>query len=165
MNKGVFLLLGTNMGDRNKNLITALNAIDPTVGTIKKKSAVYETAAWGKTDQQRFYNQVIEIETPLSSPILMEEILAIEQKMGRQRIEKWGERIIDIDILFFGQETIETAGLIIPHPQLANRRFTLVPLNEIAPNLMHPKLQKKIKALLKDCPDQLEVIRISDSMS
>lgn len=162
MNTGVFLLLGTNIGDRNKNLASALNAIDPAVGMIKKRSSVYETAAWGKTDQPPFYNQVIEIETSLSSHEVLEELLTIEQKMGRERKEKWGERIIDIDILFFGNEIIETSELIIPQSQLANRRFTLVPLNEIAPDLIHPKLQKKIHELLAACPDRLEVVKIRD---
>lgn len=150
------------MGDRNKNLVSALNAIDPRVGTIKKRSPVYETAAWGKTDQPPFYNQVIEIETSLSSHEVLEELLNIERKMGRERKEKWGERIIDMDILFFGNEIIETNDLIIPQSQLANRRFTLVPLNEIAPDLIHPKLQKKINELLAACPDRLEVVKITD---
>jgi len=150
------------MGDRNKNLAYALNAIDQTIGLIKKKSSVYQTAAWGKTDQPPFYNQIIEIETSLPSQKVLDQLLTIEQKMGRKRSEKWGERIIDIDILFYGDEIIETKGLIIPHPQLAARRFTLVPLNEIAPHLTHPILQKKIEELLAACPDQLDVTRISD---
>lgn len=160
MNTAVFLLLGTNVGDRNKNLAHALHAIDPAVGLIKKTSSVYETAAWGKTEQPPFYNQAIEIETSLPSQKLLDELLTIEQIMGRRRNEKWGERIIDIDILFFGDEIIETGELVIPHPELPNRRFALVPLNEIAPGLIHPKLKKKINALLAVCPDPLDVVKL-----
>ncbi len=157
INTGVFLLLGTNLGDRNKNLANALEAIEATIGVIRQKSSVYETAAWGITDQSSFYNLVIEMETPLSSRETLQQVLLIEQKIGRKRNEKWGERIIDIDILLFGNETIETKDLVIPHPQLANRKFTLVPLNEIAPHKIHPKLQRTINELLTSCPDTLAV--------
>lgn len=153
-------MLGTNVGDRNKNLATALNAIEETVGVTKKKSSVYHTAAWGKTDQPPFYNQVIEIETSLTPQKVLDALLTIEQKMGRKRNEKWGERIIDIDILFYGDKIIETKVLTIPHPQLANRRFTLVPLTEIAPDIIDPKRQKKIKELLAICPDYLDVEKV-----
>lgn len=160
MNAPVFLLLGTNMGDRNKNLADALTAIAKSVGRIRKKSSVYHTAAWGKTDQEPFFNQVIELETSLHPQQVLYELLAIEQKMGRKRLDPWGERIIDADILFYGDEIIETNNLIIPHPHLANRRFTLIPLNEIAPDLIHPLFQKKISELLDDCPDKLSVEKI-----
>ncbi|MBA4056003.1 MAG: 2-amino-4-hydroxy-6-hydroxymethyldihydropteridine diphosphokinase [Marivirga sp.] len=160
MHTGIFLLLGTNIGDRNKNLGSALHAIDDRAGTVKKKSAVYQTEAWGKTDQPSFYNQVVEIETALDPSDLLHEILSIEKKMGRQRKEKWGERIIDIDILFFGVEIIEQTNLNIPHPQLANRRFTLVPLNELIPDFIHPVLGKKISELLAECNDPLEVVKL-----
>ena len=160
MNATVFLLLVTNMGDRNKNLADTRTAIAKGVGRIRKKSSVYETAAWGKTDQEPFYNQVIELETSLHPRQVLHELLAIEQKMGRKRADPWGERIIDADILFYGDEIIETDILIIPHPQLTYRRFTLIPLNEIAPDLIHPIFQKKISELLDDCPDKLSVEKI-----
>lgn len=161
MNAGIYLLLGTNVGDRNKNIGNALAAIERIAGRIKKRSAVYQTEAWGKTDQPAFLNQVIEIDTNLDPSTLLIEILAIENRMGRQRKEQWGERIIDIDILFFGNEIIETNNLSIPHPQLAKRRFTLVPLNELIPDLVHPVLQKKISELLEECVDPLEVIKLT----
>jgi 2-amino-4-hydroxy-6-hydroxymethyldihydropteridine diphosphokinase len=160
MNATVFLLLGTNMGDRNKNLAETLTAIAKGIGKIRKKSSVYETAAWGKTDQEPFYNQVIELETLLNPQQVLGELLAIEQKMGRKRMDPWGERIIDADILFYGDEIIKTNDLIVPHPQLTYRRFTLVPLNEIAPDLVHPIFQKKISELLNECPDKLSVEKI-----
>jgi 2-amino-4-hydroxy-6-hydroxymethyldihydropteridine diphosphokinase len=161
MNTDVSLLLGTNMGDRNKNLNMAIDAIDVSIGKIKKKSAVYRTEAWGKTDQPPFYNQVIVSETSMDAQALLDGILSIEKKMGRQRDEKWGKRIIDIDILFFGDEIIESKFLLVPHPQIPYRRFTLVPLNEIIPHFIHPKLQKKISELLTACDDPLEVVKIS----
>lgn len=163
MKTTVFLLLGTNMGDRHKNLAAAQQAIHPKIGWINKASSVYETAAWGKSDQPSFYNQVIEIETSLSPQKVLDELLSIEESMGRKRIEKWGARIIDIDILFYGDETIETERLSIPHPQLASRRFALAPLNEIAPMLKHPIFAKQISELLAECPDHLRVERITDS--
>lgn len=160
MNAKVFLLLGTNMGDRNNNLVNALLAIHQDAGKVYKKSSVYQTAAWGKTDQQPFYNQVIELETSLNPFQLLTTLLSIEQKMGRKRTEHWGERKIDIDILFYGDEIIETSDLIVPHPQLEYRRFTLVPLHEIAPDFVHPVLQKKVYELLEACPDKLSVVKI-----
>lgn len=160
MNATVFLLLGTNMGDRNKNLADARTAVAKGIGKIRKKSSVYETAAWGKTDQEPFYNQVIELETSLNPLQVLSELLAIEEKMGRKRIDPWGERIIDADILFYGDEIIETRDLIVPHPQLTYRRFTLIPLNEIAPDLRHPIFQKKVSELLDECPDKLSVEKI-----
>ena len=157
MNTGIFLLLGTNIGDRRKNLDTAIQAINSHVGKVKRQSAIYQTEAWGKTDQPSFYNQVLETETSLDPSALLVEILSIEKKMGRQRKEKWGERIIDIDILFFGPTIINRNDLIIPHPQLANRRFTLVPLSDLIPDFNHPVLQKTIRELLMECVDGLEV--------
>lgn len=160
MNANVFLLLGTNMGDRNKNLGDAIIAIEQDIGSIQKKSSVYKTAAWGKMDQDPFHNQVVELVTSLPPQLVLQALLAIEKKMGRKREQPWGERIIDIDILFFGDQIIETPDLIIPHTQIAYRRFTLIPLNEIAPDLIHPVLQKKVGELLDACQDQLSVIKI-----
>ncbi len=160
MKTSVFLLLGTNMGDRHNNLTAAVVAIGSTVGSINNLSSVYETAAWGEKNQQPFYNQVIVVETCLSPQKVLDEVLRIEQNMGRKRGEKWGERIIDIDILFYGDEIIESDRLLIPHPELAGRRFTLVPLNEIAPTLKHPILLKEMSVLLNECPDHLGVERI-----
>jgi 2-amino-4-hydroxy-6-hydroxymethyldihydropteridine diphosphokinase len=156
MNKA-FLLLGGNIGDREKNFETARNLIKKTCGSITRQSSLYETEAWGKNDQPAFLNQAIEIETALEAKELMEQILKIEKSMGRERKEKYGPRLIDLDILLFNQEQRDDIFLTIPHPQMQNRRFALVPLAEIAPGLQHPVLKKTIGELLKECPDKLEV--------
>ena len=132
MKKITFLLLGTNLGDRKKNLSTARDAIEVSVGTIVKASSIYQTAAWGKTDQPDFLNQALEVETPLSAEDVLVEILKVERVMGRRREQLWGQRIIDIDILLFESKIISSATLTVPHPQLQNRRFALEPLAEIA---------------------------------
>ena len=128
---------------------------------VEQTSSIYETAAWGKTDQQNFLNQVIEISTNLSSTALLERILAIEKQIGRIRKEMWGERIIDIDILYYANEVIKSQRLVIPHPYLHERRFTLEPLHEIAPNFVHPVFNKTTSSLLNECKDRLEVKKIT----
>jgi 2-amino-4-hydroxy-6-hydroxymethyldihydropteridine diphosphokinase len=157
---GVFLLLGTNIGDRLSNLQKATQLIDRKQSKVLKKSSIYKTAAWGKEDQPDFLNQVLEIETGYTPHQLLHEILGIETAMGRIRIDKWAERIIDIDILLFNNEVIHSPVLIVPHPQLPFRRFTLMPLAEIAPSLIHPVEQKKISELLADCEDPLAVEKL-----
>ena len=159
-----FLLLGTNLGDRKKNLIVARQAIESSVGTISKQSSLYKSAAWGKTNQPEFYNQAIEVLTPLSPEDVLQEILFIEQTMGRRREEKWGERIIDIDILLYGNEIIATPDLVVPHPEMANRKFALKPLAEIAAHTVHPLLKIKIQKLLEQCRDPLAVSKIIDPL-
>jgi 2-amino-4-hydroxy-6-hydroxymethyldihydropteridine diphosphokinase len=156
-----FLLLGGNLDDRKQNLAKAGELIQKQCGTISHLSSLYETAAWGKTDQPAFLNQAIEIKTPLSAKELMKCILKIENDMGRTRIEKYGPRIIDIDILFFNREIYDEDFLKIPHPQLQNRRFALIPLEEIAPSFKHPVLKKSVSQLLKECRDKLEVKKYS----
>ena len=155
-----FLLLGTNLGDRKKNLSTARNAIEVSVGTILKVSSIYETAAWGKTDQPDFLNQALEVQTALSAEDVLVEILKIERAMGRRREQPWGERVIDIDILLFERKMISSSTLTIPHPQLQNRRFALEPLAEIASDVTHPLLQLTIQEMLARCSDLLKVRRI-----
>jgi 2-amino-4-hydroxy-6-hydroxymethyldihydropteridine diphosphokinase len=152
-----YLLTGGNMGNRAGYLHDASVNISSSCGEILKKSAMYETAAWGKTDQPNFFNQVLFIETVLSADDLMKQILLTEEKMGRIRNEKYGVRIIDIDILFFNDEIINTPNLIIPHPEIQNRRFALAPMNEIAPEFIHPIFLKNISTLLKECGDKLDV--------
>ena len=148
------------MKDRVGYFKQAKALICQNLGEIKKESSIYETAAWGKSAQPDFLNQVLLIETNLAAPILMNEILMIEQKMGRIRNEKYSQRIIDIDILFYNNEIWEKPELKIPHSEIANRRFVLEPMNEIAPQLTHPILKKNIKQLLMDSKDQLNVKKI-----
>ena len=162
MKKITFLLLGTNLGDRKKNLSIARNAIEVSVGTILKASSIYQTAAWGKTDQPDFLNQALEVQTALSAEDVLAEILKIERAMGRKRDQHWGERIIDIDILLFEKKMISSSTLTIPHPQLQNRRFALEPLAEIGSDVTHPLLQLTIQEMLEQCPDLLEVRRIPE---
>lgn len=157
-----FLLLGTNQGDRKKNLTFARNAIELSVGPILKASSLYQTAAWGKTDQPDFLNQALEVETLLSAENVLGELLRIEQSMGRQREEKWGERIMDIDILFYENEIHNSPQLTIPHPELPNRRFALGPLAEIAGDIIHPVFNLKIQEMLERCSDPLLVRRLNE---
>jgi 2-amino-4-hydroxy-6-hydroxymethyldihydropteridine diphosphokinase len=159
MNKA-YLLTGGNKGDRRGFLQQAKEQVTLHCGRILKESSLYQTAAWGKTDQDDFLNQVLLVETLLTPQQLMNTILDIEEKMGRVREEKYGPRFIDIDILFFNDEIIDEPALIIPHPQIQNRRFVLEPLNEIAAEFVHPSLHKKIHRLLLECPDKLDVKKI-----
>lgn len=157
MNK-VFLLIGGNMGDRLQNLHQAIALLSAAVGPVTQQSAVYETAAWGKTDQPAFLNQALLLDTSLSARELITAVLFVEERMGRHRTEQFGPRVIDIDIMFYNDEVIHEPHLTIPHPQLQNRRFALVPLNEIAPKLVHPVLNKTLEELLVECQDQLAVV-------
>lgn len=156
----VFILMGSNLGDRTMNLNKAIAEIESKTGEILKMSGVYKTAAWGKRDQPDFYNQVIEIDTVLPPLKLLEAVLSIELEMGRVRQEKWGERLIDIDILLYDFQVVNLPELRIPHPQMQLRRFTLLPLAEIAPELIEPISGKTIQELLEQCPDQLPVERL-----
>lgn len=157
MTNGVYLLLGSNLGDRMVNMATAMDYIEKEAGTILAQSQLYETEAWGVSAQAPFLNQVIEIGSRLTAHALLESILEIEKKMGRERVIKWGERLIDIDILYYGSTLVDEPDLQIPHPFIPQRRFTLVPLCEIAPLLLHPVLKKNQLELLKDCTDKLQV--------
>ena len=156
MNK-VYLLLGSNQQNPQKQLLLAQKNIAKNIGGIKRKSFIYQTAAWGNSRQPDFLNQVIVVETKLTAAQTMQTILAIEKKMGRVRTKKNAPRIIDIDILFFNKEIIHTKDLDIPHPRLQERNFVLIPLNQLSPNLKHPVLNKTIKELLKTSADTLTV--------
>jgi 2-amino-4-hydroxy-6-hydroxymethyldihydropteridine diphosphokinase len=159
MNKA-YLLIGGNEGNRLGYLQKARDYVVVFCGEILEQSAIYETAAWGKTDQSNFLNQALLIDTSLSAEVLMSNILIIERKMGRVRNEKYGSRTIDIDILFYNGDIINLPDLKIPHPEIQNRRFALVPMNEIASELIHPVFKKNIQHLLSESADQLDVKKI-----
>jgi 2-amino-4-hydroxy-6-hydroxymethyldihydropteridine diphosphokinase len=156
----VYLLLGSNLGDRELFLRMALRLIENDIAPVAKASAVYETQSWGKTDRPDYLNQVLMIKTELSAQEVLNKILAIELEMGRRREEKWGSRTIDIDILLYGDAVINEADLVVPHPEMHNRRFTLEPLSEIAPQLVHPVLHETIKALKNKLNDALIVKKL-----
>jgi len=155
----VYLLIGGNVGNRLENLQQAIIALNQTCGDIVRQSSIYETAAWGKTDQQAFLNQALLLVTRFTAPELLQHTLAAENLLGRVRQERYGPRIIDIDILFFNNDIVRKPDLTIPHPEVQNRRFALTPLDELAPGLVHPVLQKTVHQLLEECKDELEVKR------
>jgi 2-amino-4-hydroxy-6-hydroxymethyldihydropteridine diphosphokinase len=153
----IYLLLGSNIGNSKASLAKATTQIEKNIGNIFRQSNLYSTAAWGNTKQPDFLNQVIIVETALTALQTMQTILNIEKKMGRVRTVKNAPRIIDIDILFFNKEIIYQPELTVPHPQIQNRRFVLVPLNQLSPNLKHPLLKITVHQLLMHCPDKLNV--------
>ncbi len=161
MNDGIFLLLGSNQGDKAQNLVLARENIEAQAGNIVLCSSLYKSPAWGMEQQPEFLNQVLEIASVRKADDLLMTILAIEEKMGRVRVQKWGPRLIDIDLLFYGNEVRNSPRLQLPHPRIAERRFTLVPLAEIAPQLVHPILKKSMSQLLEECTDP-SVVEFAD---
>lgn len=156
--KKAYLLLGSNLGNREQYLSNAIDAINKNAGSIYLKSSIYETEAWGKTDQPGFLNLAIAIETRLTPIQLLESVLHIEADLGRVRHEKWGARMIDIDIIFYEDQIVnEENVLIIPHPEMQNRKFVLEPLAEIAPDFIHPIIKRSILQMLKTLCDPLAV--------
>lgn len=154
-----FLLLGSNLNEPYNQLGKARHILSEQTGDITGASQVYQTAAWGRTDQDDFLNQVICIKSALDPNQMLQRIQDIEIDMGRERDIKWGPRTIDIDLLYIDQLIIRTSQLIIPHPEIQNRRFTLIPLCEIAPKFVHPALGKTNYELLELCTDSLPVNR------
>jgi 2-amino-4-hydroxy-6-hydroxymethyldihydropteridine diphosphokinase len=152
----VYLLLGSNLGDRIQLLEKAKNNLSK-YGTILSISSIYETKAWGRKDQSNYLNQVLLMETQWNPEELLKLILEIEIQLGRIRDQKWAERTIDIDILYFNNEIIVTKSLKIPHPEIHNRKFTLVPLNELSPDFVHPVFNLSSTQMLERCKDPLEV--------
>ena len=152
-----YLILGSNMGDREAYLSSASSLLSANDLSITKSSKLYETQAWGKVDQDGYYNQALEIKTSLSPLSLLHRCLKIEEKLGRERLEKWGPRKIDIDIAYYENLILEVEELKIPQQSLEKRKFALTPLTEIAPNKIHPLLLKSNKDLLRECTDSLTV--------
>lgn len=158
----VFILLGANLGDRLVTLQHARTLIGERIGRVTRTSAFYETAAWGLTDQPAFLNQVLAVDTPDEPELVLTNTQTIEQELGRVRHEKWGARLIDIDLLYYDQLICQTDRLTLPHPYLHVRRFTLVPLAEVAPDGIHPLLHQTNQTLLDTCTDTGEVVRVMD---
>lgn len=157
----VFLLTGSNVGDKQAHLQRALDKIDALAGGTIQTSAIYQTQPWGVLNHDDYLNQAIQIETSLSAIELLKGLRAIEISEGRTGDEKNTPRTLDIDILFYDDLLIESDGLIIPHPRLHLRRFVLEPLCEIAPYFIHPVLKTTVRELLKECPDIMEVHKLT----
>ena len=151
------MLLGSNLGLPAAHLEVARQHLRTRVGRVLRASHIYRTAAWGQEQQPDFLNQVLVLQTALAPVPLLEALLQIEQDMGRQRQEKWGPRLIDIDLLYYHQQQVNLPQLQVPHPFIAQRRFTLVPLVQLAPQALHPMLGLSHEALLAQCPDPLPV--------
>jgi 2-amino-4-hydroxy-6-hydroxymethyldihydropteridine diphosphokinase len=158
----VYLLLESNLEDPKAQLILSHRFIRERIGHVHQQSSLYQTAAWGNNNQPDFLNQVVIIHTAMNASMILSCLLEIEMQMGRVRTEKNAPRIIDLDILFFNNEIIEMPGLTVPHPSLHKRRFTLIPLNEISPEYVHPVLNKSINELLAGCSDSLDVKNFSE---
>jgi len=155
-----YLLIGGNVGDRPYWLAKARTAIESHCGNVVGISSIYETEAWGNLVQGPFLNQAIQLETSLSPQELLKTILEIETLLGRKREVRYGPRKIDIDILLYNDLVLDSDNLVIPHPEIENRRFALECLNEIAPGKIHPKLHKTISQLLDQTNDPLKVNKI-----
>jgi len=154
----VFLGIGTNFGDRESNLKEAVARIEKHIGPVLKSSTVYETEPWGFQSGDEFLNIVVKVETKLNPTGLLKRILMVESLLGRVRGEKqYSSRVIDIDILLYEGMVIDEKSLKIPHPMMHKRKFVLIPLCEIGPEMVHPVLNKTISSLLKSCKDTSKV--------
>ena len=157
----IYLLTGGNLGDRYSLLERAKKIIVEKIGEIIKESSIYETMPWGFNSEQNFLNQVFNVSTDLSPKEILNKCFEIEKELGRVRqSEQYSSRTIDIDILFYNDEIIHEQELIIPHERLHKRRFTLEPLVEIAPDLIHPVIKKSLSDILKECNDTSEVRKL-----
>jgi len=158
----VFLGLGSNVGDKIKFIKSAIEEISKLDKTnLTKESSYYETEPWGLREQDDFINSVIEITTELEAKDLFMELKNIEKKLHRKNRGKWEQREIDIDILFYGNEVLKNETINIPHKEIENRKFVLIPMSEIDENFIHPEKNKSIKELLKETKDTLEVKKIT----
>lgn len=161
MSSLVFISLGGNLGNTLEIFKNSYLEIEKKIGRITVFSKIYRTAAWGKTDQADFLNQVIQAETNLNPEKIMSELLEIELFFGRRRDVIWGPRKLDLDILFLGNQIVRSENLEIPHPQIAHRRFVLIPLVEISPHFLHPVLQQTMLELLEQTTD-LQSVQVMD---
>ena len=161
----VYLLLGSNLGNRASQLSLAVENIENFVEKIAAISDLYESAAWGVEDQQDFYNLVIRVSTLMPASELLLSTQGVEKKMGKVKLGRWMQRSIDIDILYYNGEIVNRPELIIPHPHIQKRKFTLLPMAELAPGFVHPVLGKTQQELLENCEDPLWVRPIGSLQS
>lgn len=158
MSERIYLMSGSNQGNRAALLQSAIDALESYIPVEDLQcSAVFETAAWGLEEQPAFLNQAISFISDVCPRDLLTEVRRIESELGRQRIEVWGPRTLDLDILFFGNQIIEYPDLTIPHPRIQERRFVLAPMADLAPEFRHPVFGKTMSDLLNECPDHLPV--------
>lgn len=158
--KKVYLLIGGNLSDRSLLIKRAGHLIERRIGRVLEQSSVYETEPWGFDSNELFLNKVLLVETSLQPSELLETILKIEKDLGRKRVlNGYESRLIDIDILFYDDQVITNPNLVIPHPRIQERMFTLKPLQEINGAFIHPVLKKSIQQLVTECPDGLKVMR------
>ncbi len=157
----LILHTGTNLGNREDNLLKANDLIQKRIGKISNYSSLYETEPWGVEDQPAFINQAIELSTDLTPQEVLEVCNGIEDEMGRIRVQKWERRLIDIDIIFYGNQIINTERLKIPHKHIQDRNFVLIPLMEIIPDFIHPIFEETIETLYEKSTDTLEVFLLN----
>ena len=162
-----FLSIGTNLGNRENNLDHAIEKIEDYIGKILKSSSIYETEPWGFQARNEFLNMVVMVETELIPSMLLEKVLNIESLLGRVRAKKhyttaYSSRLIDIDILLYDNLIINEPDLKVPHPVMHHRKFVLVPLCDIASDMVHPVLKKSFRSLLEICEDKGEVTKYKD---
>jgi 2-amino-4-hydroxy-6-hydroxymethyldihydropteridine diphosphokinase len=161
MLRQIYLCIGGNLGEREANLEETIDFIDINFGDVLAVSSVYESEPWGMTDVPNFLNQVVHIQSELSNDQLLAEIAELEEFFGRDRsAEGYVSREMDVDVLFIDNEIVENEKLIVPHPRIAERRFVLEPLAEIASDLVHPILKQSVSELLKACKDPGKVTRL-----
>ncbi|RTL52085.1 MAG: 2-amino-4-hydroxy-6-hydroxymethyldihydropteridine diphosphokinase [Sphingobacteriales bacterium] len=157
-----YILLGSNLGNRIAFIHAAINEIEKQCGQLIAASSIYETEAWGVEQQPPYLNQVIAITTSLLPEQLMQTLLDIELQLGRKRTKRFAERTIDLDILLINNLIIYTSLLTVPHPAMQQRKFVLLPLQEIAPQIIHPLTQLSITEMLQACTDTLRVEKIEN---